>query len=42
MTRSLEMWKAYLDYTNNHNIGDHFIVGDVIGADAKPSIFTSL
>lgn len=33
MTRSLEMWKAYLDHTNNHNISDYFIVGDVISTD---------
>ena len=33
MSRSLEMWKAYLDRTGNHNIGDYFIIGDVISTD---------
>ena len=33
MTKSLEMWKVYLDHTNNHNISDYFIVGNVISTD---------
>lgn len=33
MSRSLEMWKAYLDHTSKPNIGDYFIIGDVISTD---------
>ena len=33
MTRTLEMWKAFMERTDNKNITDYLIIGDVVTED---------